>query len=75
MFVIYIRLAGATDPNNTAAYTLHDTHHPSLHQHQQPATFTYAVYSLIGDFQMWWDTARELWQLFAAGPGMAALAR
>lgn len=65
--------ASATTP--TMPYTQHNTPTPlSIHKPHQPATFTYAVYSLIGDFQMWWDTAKELWQLFAVGGGVAALA-
>lgn len=40
---------------------------------KQPATFTYAVYSLMADFVMWWDTFKELVELArsSAGHGMA----
>jgi len=26
----------------------------------RPATFTYAVFSFMGDFRMWWETVGEL---------------
>ncbi|GAB5037172.1 Hypothetical protein NocV09_06500040 [Nannochloropsis oceanica] len=30
----------------------------------KPATFTYAVFSFIGDFRMWWETVGELGNKF-----------
>lgn len=46
---------------------------PPPPDYTQPATFTYAVYSLVADFKMWAETAKELVELArsSAGNGMA----
>lgn len=44
------------DSSGTRTHTLP---HPQ-HLDFQPATFTYAVYSLLADFRMWFDTACDL---------------